>query len=75
MKFDYQHDVIQWLDVIVDMKNVRDYKNFLDLQDTDMQPQNNLYLNDLYELNQIYMKQLKMISCATTRGTTSQLKY
>ena len=28
MKFDYQYDVIQWLDVIVDMKNVRDYKNF-----------------------------------------------
>ena len=31
MKFDYQHDVIQWLDVIVDMKNARDYKNFLEV--------------------------------------------
>ena len=33
MKFDYQHNVIQWLDVIVNMKNVCDYKNFLEVQD------------------------------------------
>ena len=54
MKFDYQHDVIQWLDVIVDMKNVRNYKNFLEVQDIGLQPLDNKCLNKLYELNQEY---------------------
>ena len=31
MKFDYQPDVIQWWDFIIDTKNVRDYKNFLEV--------------------------------------------
>ena len=54
MKFDYQHDVIQWLNGIVDMKNVCDYKNFLEVQDMRLQPQDNKFLNELYRLNQIY---------------------
>ena len=54
MKFDYQHDVIQWLDVIIDMQNVLDYKNFLKVQDFGLQPQDNKYLNEIYKLNQIY---------------------
>ena len=54
MKLDYQHDVIQWLDVIVDMKNVCNYRNFLEVQDMGLQPQDNKFLNELYELNQIY---------------------
>ena len=54
MKFDYQHDVIQWLDVIVNMKNVRDYDNFLEIQDFGLQPEDNAYLNNLHELNAIY---------------------
>ena len=42
------------MDVIFDMKNVCDYKHFLKVQDISLQPQNNKFFNELYELNQIY---------------------
>ena len=54
MKFDYKHDVIQWLDTIVDMKNVLDFKNFLNVENIGLQPKDSIYLNQLKVLHEAY---------------------
>ena len=55
MKFDYEHGVIQWLDISVDMKNVRELENYLDIEDIGLQPKEAAYLNQLRELNDNYV--------------------
>lgn len=54
MKFGFKYDVIQCLDVIVDMKNIREFKNFLNVEDIGLQPLDTAYLNQLCELNKKY---------------------
>lgn len=51
MNFDFDYDVIQWLNIIVDMKNVQEFKNFLNIEDIGLQPKDAIYLNQLQELN------------------------
>ena len=33
MKIDYQHDVIKWLGIIIDIENLQDWTNFFEIQD------------------------------------------
>ena len=54
MKFDFNNDVIQWLDIIVDMKNVREFKNFLNIEEIGLQPEDAVYLSYLRQLNESY---------------------
>ena len=54
MKFDFNNDVIQWLDIIVDMKNVWEFKNFLNIKEIGLQPEDAVYLNHLRQLNKLY---------------------
>ena len=44
----------KWLDTIVDMKNVREYYNFLAIQDIGLQPHESAYLNELRIINEYY---------------------
>lgn len=54
MKFDFDRGVIQWLDIIVDMKNVQEFKNFLNMEDIGPQPKDMEYFNQLQQLNEAY---------------------
>ena len=54
IKFNFDRDVIQWLDIIVDMKNVQEFKNFFNMEDIGPQPRDMEHLNQLRELNEAY---------------------
>ena len=54
MKFHYDLDIIQWLDTVIDMKNVRELKAFLNVHDIGIQPKDSEYFNDLRIINNDY---------------------
>ena len=47
MNFDYELDVIQWLKTIMDMKNVHEFNNLTNIEDTGLQPNDSACLNQL----------------------------
>ena len=59
MKFHYDLDIIQWLDTVIDMKNVREFKDFLNVHDIGIQPKDSEYFNDLRIINNDYYEILE----------------